>query len=106
MKTVSTAEPRVTARLSPDVRHVIEQAATSLGATLNQFLVQAAYERALAVLNNLRTIRMTNQDMAVFSRLLDASEMPAPPAFARAAERYRRLLDDKEQRENAMSKTE
>ena len=37
---------RVTARISEDVKQILQQAAALSGATLNQFLVQAALEKA------------------------------------------------------------
>ena len=40
---------RITARVSDKVRATLEQAAELLGATVNQFVVQAAYEEAPAL---------------------------------------------------------
>ncbi len=47
-----TGKPRtrITARVSDKVRHTLEQAAELLGATVNQFVVQTAYEEAQRVI--------------------------------------------------------
>ena len=41
---------RITARVSKDVRERLERAASTSGATLNQFVVQAAMEKADRIL--------------------------------------------------------
>ena len=56
-------EPRklITAPVSENVRATLEQAAELLGATVNQFVVQAAYQEAQRVLDRESVIRLIEQ---------------------------------------------
>lgn len=73
----TTAERgRISARVSQSVVEVIEQAATLLGSTVNQFVAQAALEKAEKVVEKERLIRMSAQEAAWFFELLD--NPPAP----------------------------
>lgn len=58
------------------VYDTLTQAADLLGATLNQFLVQSALEKAQMVIENERLIRMTTRSANVF---FDAIENPPDP---------------------------
>jgi len=58
------------------VYDTLAQAADLLGATLNQFLVQSAFEKAQMVIENERLIRMTTRSATV---LFDAIENPPAP---------------------------
>ena len=57
---------RVSARVSPKVYDALAQAADLTGSTLNQFLVQSAYEKAQEVIEKERVIKMTAKSAAVF----------------------------------------
>lgn len=58
------------------------------GATLNQFLVQAALEKAQMIIDREYVIRYTREDAAMLINLLDAP--PAPnEALIKAFERHK-----------------
>jgi uncharacterized protein (DUF1778 family) len=67
------AEPRkrITARVSDTVRVTLEQAAELLGATVNQFVVQTAYQEAQRVLERESVIRLSQKDARKILSLLD-----------------------------------
>lgn len=93
----STASPkpleRIGARVPPEVFHTLHQAAALTGATLNQFLVQAALKEAQAVIAREQTLRLSQRDA---ERLLDLLENPPPPnpALAAAQARYQESKRD------------
>ena len=65
--------------MAPVPQHVhdtLEQAASLLGATLNQFVVQAAFSKAQRVIERKRVIRLTGSNAAF---LLDLLENPPAP---------------------------
>lgn len=53
------AEERVPARMPTAVYERLVEAAQAVGATLNQFLVQSALEKANAILDQERTIKLS-----------------------------------------------
>ena len=67
---------RVTARLSVDIKEKLIEAADFSGTTLNQFLIQAAIEKAQAVIEKERLITLSYKDAQVF---FDALENPPEP---------------------------
>ena len=67
---------RITARVSGNVRDTLEQAAELLGATVNQFVVQTAYEEAQRVIERETVIRLSQKDALKVLALLD--NPPAP----------------------------
>ena len=79
---------RVSARVSPKVYETLIQAAELSGATMNQFIVQSAYEKAKEVIEKERFIRMTARSAAVF---FDALEHPPKPTskLKKAATMYK-----------------
>lgn len=84
------ARGRVTARIPKHVQQRLEEAADLTGATVNQFMVQAAVEKAEAVLERERVIVLSKRDA---KRLLELIENPPPPnaRLKRALENHRRL---------------
>jgi uncharacterized protein (DUF1778 family) len=72
----SQKEARISARVTPQVRNTLQQAADLTGSTLNQFLVQAALKEAEAVIERDRVIKLSQRDAELFFRLLDN---PPPP---------------------------
>ena len=52
---------RITARVSNNVRVTLEQAAELLGATVNQFVVQTAYQEAQRVIERESDIRLSQK---------------------------------------------
>lgn len=71
------ADDRVTARIPHVNRLLIERAASVYGATLNQFIVQSALDRANNILEREETFRLSEKDSRIF---LDAIENPPPPS--------------------------
>jgi uncharacterized protein (DUF1778 family) len=67
---------RITARVSDKVRLTLEQAAELLGATVNQFVVQTAYEEAQRVIERESVIRLSQADARKVLSLLDAPPKP------------------------------
>jgi uncharacterized protein (DUF1778 family) len=67
---------RITARVSDKVRVTLEQAAELLGATVNQFVVQAAYEEAQHVIERESVIRLSQRDARAVLSLLDNPPKP------------------------------
>lgn len=80
---------RITARVSNLLVEKLQEAADLSGATLNQFLVQAAVEKADKIIDRERVIKFTVEDAAMFINMLDN---PRPPneALTRAYERYKK----------------
>lgn len=62
---------RITARVSENVRDTLEQAAELLGATVNQFVVQTAYEEAQRVIERESVIRLSQKDARKVLSMLD-----------------------------------
>ncbi|MEB0215386.1 MULTISPECIES: DUF1778 domain-containing protein [unclassified Undibacterium] len=69
---------RITARVSQPIATRLQVAADLMGATLNQFLVQAALEKANSVIEHEQTIRYSLEDVALFLTMLDAPGEPNP----------------------------
>jgi uncharacterized protein (DUF1778 family) len=68
---------RITARVSKDVQSTLEQAAELLGATVNQFVVQTAYQEAQRILERESVIRLSQKDARKILSLLDSPPKPA-----------------------------
>ena len=79
---------RVSARVTPEVYETLSQAAELTGATLNQFIVQSAYEKAQEVIEKERFIRMTSRSASTFFDALDHPPKPTPK-LRKAATLYR-----------------
>jgi len=79
---------RVSARVTPKVYKTLSQAAELTGATLNQFIVQSAYEKAHEVIEKERFIRMTARSASAFFEVL--AHPPKPTGkLKKAAKLYR-----------------
>ena len=63
---------RITARVSKNVRATLEQAAELLGSTVNQFVVQTAYQEAQRILERESVIRLSQRDARKVLALLDS----------------------------------
>jgi len=64
---------RITARVSEQIKETLIAAADLTGATLNQFLVQSALEKAENIIEKDRLIHLINKDAQLF---FDALENP------------------------------
>ncbi len=82
---------RITARVPPELRETLQQAASLQGATLNQFVVQSALQEAQRVLERETVLRLYQSDA---ERVLSLQDKP-PKANKRlkaAAKAYRNLV--------------
>lgn len=85
----ATATPergRITARVPMVVQETLEMAASLMGATLNQFVVQTALREAERIIAQERVIRLSAREAQAFLAALDT---PLPPNAALKA-----ALDD------------
>ncbi len=84
---------RLTTRITDHVQEKLQVAADLVGATLNQFVVQAALEKAEKVIESESTIVMTRRESL---RLLEMIESPPPrnEQFLQAQSRYQRMKND------------
>lgn len=76
MQAIMPKNERVTARISEEVKLLLTQAAELSGATLNQFLVQAALEKAQRMIEQENIIRLSMQDSVWFFNALDNPPKP------------------------------
>ena len=74
---------RITARVPENVHALLERAAGVLGATLNQFVVQAAIDRAQKVVEDENIIRLSGESTRLFFETLE--NPPAPNSRLMAA---------------------
>ena len=70
------AEERIPARMPTAVYEKIAEAAQAVGATLNQFLVQSAVEKATAILEQERAITLS---ATAATTVFDLMENPPKP---------------------------
>ena len=84
---------RLTTRITDHVQEKLQAAADLVGATLNQFVVQAALEKAEKVIESESTIVLARRESL---RLLEMIENPPPrnKKFLQAQARYQRLKND------------
>jgi uncharacterized protein (DUF1778 family) len=75
-KAIEEPRKRITARVSVNVRAALEQAAELLGSTVNQFVVQTAYQEAQRILERESVIRLSQQDARRILSLLDSPPKP------------------------------
>lgn len=83
---------RVSARVTPKVYETLSQAADLTGATLNQFIVQSAYQKAQEVIEKERFIRMTARSASAFFKAID--HPPKPTAKLKKAVKLYRASED------------
>lgn len=76
METLIIKQDRIAARVTRDVHETLQRAAELTGATVNQFLVQAALKEANSVIEQEQMIRLSRRDC---ERLLDLLENPPKP---------------------------
>jgi uncharacterized protein (DUF1778 family) len=88
---------RLTTRLPKNVQATLEEAADLVGATVNQFMLQAALRAAAEVIDRERVIRLSKRDSA---RLLELLDNPPPPngKLRRALERREEFLSGRPNR--------
>ncbi len=93
METVTAKQDRIGARVPHEVYETLRRAAELSGATVNQFLVQAALKEAQAVIEREEVIRLSPRD---WNWLLDLMERPPKPTptFKAAMKRYQKAKGD------------
>jgi uncharacterized protein (DUF1778 family) len=69
--TKPVADDRITARIPRANRLIIERAAAVYGATLNQFIVQTALDRAGEILEREEVLRLSERDSQTFLSALE-----------------------------------
>jgi len=67
---------RITARVPDRMRETLEQAAELMGSTVNQFVVQSAYQEAQRILERESVIRLSREDAL---KILSLIEHPPKP---------------------------
>ncbi len=84
---------RLTTRITDHVQETLQMAADIVGATMNQFVVQAALEKAEKVIESESTIVLSRRESL---RLLDLINNPPPrnEKFLSAQARYFRMKSD------------
>ena len=87
LEAASVSRGRITARVPQNVIEVLETAAIMVGSTLNQFVTQAAVEKAEKIIENERIIRMSAATATWFFDFID-NPPPPSPALANAFKRY------------------
>ena len=90
--TVDTGK-QITTRVTAHVQGKLQEAADLVGATLNQFVLQAALEKAEKVVESESTISLTRRESL---RLLEMIENPPPrnAKFLQAQARYEKVKND------------
>ena len=84
---------RLTTRITDHVQEKLQAAADLVGATLNQFVVQAALEKAEKIIESEATMVLTRRESL---RLLELLENPPPrnAKFLQAQARYQKVKAD------------
>ena len=72
----SETKPRLVARVSEDIHKTIQKAAAYTGATITQFLVESALDKARSVINEVELVKLTEN---AASRMMDLLENPPEP---------------------------
>jgi uncharacterized protein (DUF1778 family) len=90
---VTKEKERISARIPKHAYQALTHAAEISGATLNQFLVQAALEKAQSVIEKNRTIKLTTRSANAF---FNAIENPPKPTgnLKRAMKIYKESFRD------------
>lgn len=93
MRTAGAKQDRIGARVPHEVYLTLCHAAELTGATVNQFLVQAALKEAQEVIEREEIIRLSSRD---WSWLLDLMDNPPKPnaKFKAAMKRYQMAKQD------------
>ncbi len=97
MKPVTAKEARLVARASADVQELIKCAAELSGATISQFILDAAVTKANALIDSMNSIKLSLQSA---NALFDALENPPAPnsSLLAAADRYKSKRENYENR--------
>lgn len=83
------SEERIPARMPTAVYDRLVEAAQAVGATLNQFLVQAALEKANAILEEERVIKLSAASSKALFAIME--NPPEPDEYLKAAMKRRKV---------------
>lgn len=88
MNSVTAKEARLVARASTDVQELIKYAADLSGATISQFIIEAATAKANSVIEKVKKIQLSIEDA---NNIFNALENPPAPnqALLTAATRFK-----------------
>jgi uncharacterized protein (DUF1778 family) len=84
---------RITTRVPLGVLEKLQEAADLTGATVNQFVVQSALEKAEEVIDRERVISLSGRDAVMLLTMLDNPTQPNK-ALLSAFERYKKKVAD------------
>ncbi|MCF6289038.1 MAG: DUF1778 domain-containing protein [Proteobacteria bacterium] len=82
---------RLVARVSEDIQQTIKKAAAYSGATVTQFLVESALDKAKTVINDVEVVKLTNKAATRMMELLDNSPEPNVKLL-KARAKYQRII--------------
>lgn len=71
------SDDRIVSRIPRSNRVIIEKAAAVYGATVNQFIVQTALDRATQILEREELLRLSEKDAQVFLEAIDNPPLPS-----------------------------
>lgn len=95
MTSNSSNDARVTARLPTSVKDSLQKAADLTGATLNQFMVQAAIKEAQEVIKKEQVIHLSPQDADRIFSLIE--NPPTPNVYLKEAiQRHQAFFSEKD----------
>jgi len=85
------SDDRIVSRIPRSNRIIIEKAAAVYGATVNQFIVQTALDRATEILQREELLKLSEKDARLF---LDALDNPPTPNenLLKAMQQHDRLV--------------
>jgi uncharacterized protein (DUF1778 family) len=86
--TATENRDRITNRVPQPIALKLQEAADLTGATLNQFMVQAALEKAEKIIERETVIRFSKNDAAMLINMLDNPSKPNA-ALLRAFDRFK-----------------
>jgi uncharacterized protein (DUF1778 family) len=87
----SKKEERLEARVTPDLKRIIERAAHIRGTSITDFVLASAQQAATETIRDFETLRLRDEAREVFVNAL--LNPPTPAAAARtAAKRYKKRL--------------
>ena len=89
-ETAALERDRISTRVPKDVRDRLEEAADRTGATINQFVVQAALEKADQILERDRVTRLSARDAEWLLNMLDQPPRPPNAKLQRALDDYQK----------------
>ena len=91
MPSMMDDKTRITTRVPTGLRKTLEEAARLQGATLNQFMVQAAFTEAQRILEQENLIRLSRRDAAKVFSLMERPPRPSA-RLKQAAKSYRKQV--------------